>query len=60
MKNPKFSRFHLLPKIHKSLRNFPGRSVISNSGYYTEDTSSLMDHHLQPIVQAVKFYIKGH
>ena len=33
MKDPKFARFCLLPKIHKKLHNVPGRPVISNSGY---------------------------
>ena len=31
--NPKLGRFYLLPKIHKWL-HVPGRSVISNSGFY--------------------------
>ena len=35
LKDPKFARFYLLPKIHKRLHNVPGRPVISNSGYYT-------------------------
>ena len=58
IKDPKFARFYLLPKIHKRLHNVPGRPVISNSGYYTENISSFLDHHLQPLAQAVKSYIK--
>ena len=58
MKDPKFARFYLLPKIHKRLHNVQGRPVISNSGYYTENISSFLDHHLQPLAQAVKSYIK--
>ena len=58
MKDTKFARFYLLPKIHKRLHNVPGRPVISNSGYYTENISSFLDHHLQPLAQAVKSYIK--
>ena len=42
----------------KWLHNAPGRPVISNSGYYTENISSFLDHHLQPLAQAVKSYIK--
>ena len=38
-KDPKFARFYLLPKIHKRLHNVPGRPVISNCGYYTENIS---------------------
>ena len=35
------------------------RPEISNSGYYTENISSFLDHHLQPLAQAVKSYITG-
>ena len=59
MKGPKFTRFYLLPKTHKKLHNVPGRPVISNSGYYNENTSLFLDHHLQPLAQAAKSYIKG-
>ena len=51
-------RFYLLPKIHKRLNNVPGRLVISNCGYYTENISAFLDFHLQPLAQAVKSYIK--
>lgn len=37
----------------------PGRPGLSNSGYYTEDVSSFLDHHLQPLAKAVKSYIKN-
>ena len=40
VKDPKFARFHLLPKIHQRLHDVPGRPVISNCGYYTENISS--------------------
>ena len=43
MKDPKFARFYLLHKTH----NVPGSQVISNIGYYTENISSFLDHHLQ-------------
>ena len=42
IKDPKFARFYLLPKIHKRLHDVPGRPVISNCGYYTENISSLL------------------
>ena len=35
VKDPKFARFYLLPKMHKRLSNLPGRPAISNCGYYT-------------------------
>ena len=59
VKDPKFARFYLLPKIHKRLHNVPGRLVISNCGFYTENISSFLDHHLQPIAQKVNSFIKG-
>ena len=48
VKDPKFARFYLLPKIHKRLHDVPGRTVISDCGYYTENISSFLDFHLQP------------
>ena len=56
--DPKFTRFYLLPKIHKRLHNVPGRPLISNCGFYTENISSFLDYHLRPLVQKVKSYIK--
>ena len=54
----KFTRFYLLSKIHKGLQNVPSRPVISNCGFYTENISSFLDYHLQPLAQKVKSYIK--
>ena len=34
VKDPKFVRFYLLPKIHKRLYDVPGRPVISNCGFF--------------------------
>ena len=58
VKDPKFARFYLLPKIHKRLHDVPGRPVISNCNYYTENISSFLDFHLQPLALRVKSYIK--
>ena len=58
VKDPKFARFYLIPKIHKRLNNVPGRHIISNCGYYTKNISAFLDFHLQPLAQAVKSYIK--
>ena len=58
VEDPKFARFYLLPKIHKRLHNVLGRLVISNCDFYTENISSFLDYHLQPLVQKVKSYIK--
>ena len=58
VEDPKFARFYLLPKINKRLHNVPGRPVISNCGFYTENISSFLDYHLQPLAQKVRSYIK--
>ena len=58
VKDPKFARFSLLPKIHKRLENVPGRPVISNCGFYTENISAFLDFHLQSLAREVKAYIK--
>ena len=58
VKDPKSARFYLLPKIHKRLHDVPGRPVILNCGYYTENISLFLDYHLQPLAQKVKSYIK--
>ena len=54
VKDPKFDRFYLLPKIQKRLHDVPGRPVISNYRYYTENISSFLDFHLQPLAREVK------
>ncbi|MEO0686886.1 MAG: hypothetical protein AAFY76_18035 [Cyanobacteria bacterium J06649_11] len=56
--DPRLGRFYLLPKIHKRLYSVPGRPVISNCGYITENSSSFLDFHLQPLAKCVKSYIK--
>ena len=43
VKDPKFARFYLLPKIHKRLENVPGRPIISNCGFCTENISAILD-----------------
>ena len=58
VKDPKFARFYLLPKIHKQLHDVPGRPVISSCGYFTKKISSFLDYHLQALAQKVKSYVK--
>ena len=58
VKDPKLARFYLSPKIHKRLHDVPGRPVILNCFFYTENISSFLDHHLQPLAKKVKSYIK--
>ena len=47
-----------VPKTHKRLFDVPGRPIISNCGYYTENVSAFNDHYLKPLAQCVKSYIK--
>ena len=49
--NLKFGRFYVLSKTHKRRHNVP---VISTSSYFTENISSFLDFHLQPLPQKVK------
>ena len=43
-------KLYLLPKIHKCLKNVPGRPIISNCGTPTEKVSEFLDHHLKPVM----------
>ena len=36
----------------------PGRPVISNCGFYTENISAFLDHQLKAIAMEVKSYVK--
>ena len=46
VKDPKFARFYLLPKIFKQLNNVPDRPAVPNCRYYTENISAFLDFHL--------------
>ena len=52
-------KLYFLPKIHKRLRNVPGRPFISNCGTPTKKVSEYLDHHLQPVMKEGKSYIKA-
>ena len=54
--NPKTARFYLLPKVHKE--NIPGRPITNAINSPTSSIAEYVDHHLQPIVQKLKSYIK--
>ena len=51
-------KLYLLPKIHKSLHDVPGRPVISNCGTPTEKISEFLDTQLKPRMQMSWSYIK--
>ena len=50
-KDPKSAGFYLLPKFRKRLYIVLGRPVISSCGYYTKNTLSFLDYHLQPLAK---------
>ena len=56
--NPRLGRFYLLPKIHKRMNKIPGRPVISNTRYYTENISEFLDFHLQPLSKKVASFVR--
>ena len=58
VKDPKFARFYLLPRIHERLYDVPARLIVSNCGYYTENISCFLDFYLQPMTREIKSYIK--
>ena len=51
-------KMYLLPKIHKRLYHLPGRPVISNCETPMEKMSESLGHHLQPIIERSKCYLK--
>ena len=52
------SKFALDFIYYKQLHNIPGTPVISNCGYYTENISSFLYYHLQPLAKKFDSYIK--
>ena len=57
---PKLGRFYLLRKIHKQLYNFPGRSVISNSGFFYGKRFSFFRESFEAIIAKSQIIYKGH
>ena len=51
-------KLYLLHKIHKRLKNVPGRPVISNCRAPTEKVPKFFDHHLKSVMQNGWSYIK--
>ena len=49
---------YILPKIHKSKQNPPGRPIVSANSHPTENISQFVDSHLNPLVPKLSSYIK--
>ena len=54
----KSAHFYILPKIHNSLDNPPGRPIVSSNQCPTERISAFVDLHLKPLVSALPSYIR--
>ncbi|XP_071983969.1 uncharacterized protein [Engystomops pustulosus] len=56
--NPKIPTFYMLPKIHKSLQEPPGRPIVSGIGGLNEKLCSYVDFFLQPMVLKLPAYVR--
>ena len=61
-KSRNVGKVYLLLKIYEIFNHTPGRPVISNFGMPIEKVWEFLDHHLKPVIQSGKSYIKdsGH
>ena len=57
-KHTNLGKLDLLPKIHKSLSEVPGRPVISNCGSLTEKVFEFLISELKPVLQEGRLYLK--
>lgn len=58
IKHPRVPTLYALPKVHKDLKNPPGRPIISGNGNITETTSQVIDSYLRPHVTKLASYTK--
>ena len=60
LSNPNYrtSEFYMLPKIHKRLKDPPGRPIVSGNGCPTERISQFVDFFLKPIVRDTQSYLR--
>ncbi|KAJ0050395.1 hypothetical protein NL108_018525 [Boleophthalmus pectinirostris] len=59
---PIIPTFYILPKIHKSLENPPGRPIVASIGSITSNLSIFIDSIIRPAAEALPSFIKdtGH
>ncbi|CAJ0968092.1 unnamed protein product [Ranitomeya imitator] len=58
IETPRIPTFYMLPKVHKSLDNPPGRPIISGIGGLFERPCVYLDYFLQPLVFSLGSYIR--
>ena len=58
VQNARPGRFYLLPKIHKSLQNPPGRPIISANQHPTENLSEYVDTYVKKHIKNIPSYLK--
>ncbi|CAJ0946822.1 unnamed protein product [Ranitomeya imitator] len=56
--SPTVPTLYLLPKVHKSMIDPPGRPIISGNGSLLEPISKFLDFYLKPIVAEIPSYIR--
>ena len=56
-KKVKAAHFYILPKVHKSVDNPPGRPLVSSNQCPMERASAFVSFHLKPLVSARPSYI---
>ncbi|XP_040294184.1 uncharacterized protein LOC121005481 [Bufo bufo] len=56
--HPIIPTFYMLPKVHKDLRNPPGRPIVAGIGGLCEQACTYVDFFLQPIVLGLPSYVR--
>ena len=56
--SPREAEFYLLPKIHKSKTNPPGRPIMSGNGHPTEWISAWVDYKIQPLMLKLSTFVR--
>lgn len=56
--HPRMAAFYLLPKVHKSMTNPPGRPVISGNDTLMEPISKYVDFFIKPLLPSLPAYIQ--
>ncbi|CAJ0956764.1 unnamed protein product [Ranitomeya imitator] len=56
--HPVVPTFYLLPKVHKSLENPPGRPIVSGISGLFEKPCTYLDFFLQPMAMSLKSFIR--